>query len=147
MATPPAAQPSTKTLLKVLIGAAWIDGTVQPEERDYLRQIAEKQGLQNDPELKPLLYELVQVKPEQCYAWVEEYLSQEPDSQACNSLLEAISGLIYSDGSVEVEEAKLLNRIQEIEAACTVTKPTPQALLGSVQKLYRRWLGKLESLA
>lgn len=138
---------NTKTLLKVLIGAAWIDGTVQPEERKYLRQLAEKQGLQNDPELKPLLYELVQVKPEQCYAWIEDYLSNAPDSQACNELLEAISGLVYSDGSVEVEEAKLLNRIQEIEAACATTKPTPKALLGSVQKIYRDWLGKLESIA
>ena len=141
------AQSSTQALLKILIGAAWIDGTVQPEERKYLRQLAEEQGLANDPELKPLLYELIQVKPEQCYAWIEDYLSHAASPQACQELLEAISGLIYSDGSVEIEEAKLLNRIQEIEAACDMTKSMPKALLGSVQKMYRNWLGKLESLA
>ena len=29
-----------KQILKILIGAAWIDGVVQPEERNYLRRIA-----------------------------------------------------------------------------------------------------------
>ncbi len=139
-------QSRTKMLLKVLIGAAWIDGTIQVEERQYLRHLAEQQGLENDPELKPFLYELVSVKPEQCYAWIEEYLGSSPNSTACNDLLEAISALVYSDGSIEIEEARLLNHLQEIDAACSVEKPSPSAMLQSVQKIYRHWLDRLETL-
>lgn len=137
-----AVETRTKALLKILIGAAWIDGSIQVEERQYLRKLAKEQGLADDPELKPFLYELVQVKPDQCYAWVDEYLGK-PDAKRCSDLLEAISGLIYSDGNVEVEEAKLLNRIQEIEATCSIHQPSSKAILSSVQKLYRSWLKQM----
>ncbi len=137
----------TITLLKVLIGAAWIDGNVQPEERQYLRRLAEEQGLQNNAELRPLLYELVQVKPEQCYQWVEDYLAEEKNPEACHNLLEAISGLIYSDGTVEVEEARLLNRIQAIDSACGTGANSAQRILTAVRKLYQNWLARIESMA
>jgi uncharacterized tellurite resistance protein B-like protein len=137
-----AVETRTKTLLKILIGAAWIDGTIQVEERQYLRKLAQEQGLADDPELKPYLYELVQVKPGQCYQWIEEYLGR-PDAKRCSDLLEAISGLIYSDGTVEVEEAKLLNRIQAIEATCSLGNPSARAVLASIQSLYRNWLEQL----
>ena len=136
-----AVETRTKGLLKILIGAAWIDGSIQVEEREYLRKLAQEQGLADDPELKPLLYELVQVKPEQCYTWIDEYLGK-PNPERCSDLLEAISGLIYSDGTVEVEEAKLLNRIQEIEATCSL-EHNPSAILSSIQKLYHNWLEQL----
>ena len=45
-----------KNLVKILIGAAWIDGKIQPEERQYLREIAQAKGLASDPEIKPWLY-------------------------------------------------------------------------------------------
>ncbi len=137
-----AVETRTKVLLKILIGAAWIDGSIQIEERQYLRKLAQEQGLADDPELKPFLYELVQVKPAQCYQWIDEYLGK-PDAKRCSDLLEAISGLIYSDGNVEVEEAKLLNRIQEIEATCSISQPNTKAILSSIQGLYRNWLKQL----
>lgn len=140
-----AVETRTKILLKILIGAAWIDGTIQTEERQYLRHLAQEQGLADDPELKPYLYELVQVKPDQCNRWIAEYLGNRPSSERCSDLLEALSGLIYSDGTVEVEEAKLLNRVQEIEAACGVEPLSPSAILGSVQALYRNWLDRLSA--
>ncbi|MEO1185523.1 MAG: TerB family tellurite resistance protein, partial [Cyanobacteria bacterium J06636_27] len=58
--------PDVKQLLKVLIAAAWIDGRIQPEERQYLQQIAKEKDIAADPEIKPWLYELVPVKPDQC---------------------------------------------------------------------------------
>jgi uncharacterized tellurite resistance protein B-like protein len=133
----------TKSLLKILIGAAWIDGEIQQEERDYLRKKAQDQGLAEDPEIRPLLYELVQVQPELCYRWVEEYLGTHPSPEACQELLESLSGLIYSDGSVEIEEAKLLNRIQEINA--NNQDFSPNMILAVIQKLYQRWVGEKQS--
>lgn len=127
-----------KKLIKILIGAAWIDGKIQPEERQYLRKIAQAKGLATDPEIKPWLYELVPVQPKVCYAWVEEYLGDRPSQEECDHLIEAISGLIYSDGEVAIEEARLLTKIQELTKVYQSTPPVYTALLKQIQQLYRR---------
>ncbi|MBD2134785.1 TerB family tellurite resistance protein [Sphaerospermopsis sp. FACHB-1094] len=129
-----------KNLVKILIGAAWIDGRIQPEERQYLREIAQAKGLATDPEIKPWLYELVPVKPNQCYEWVREYLGDRPSLEECETLIEAISGLIYSDGEVAIEEAKLLTRLEELSKSDDSTQPIYNPLLKQIQKLYRRWV-------
>ncbi|MDB9373794.1 MULTISPECIES: TerB family tellurite resistance protein [Nostocales] len=129
-----------KNLVKILIGAAWIDGKIQPEERQYLREIAQAKGLATDPEIKPWLYELVPVRPQECYAWVEEYLGDRPSLEDCENLIEAISGLIYSDGEVAVEEARLLTKLQNLAKLNESTQPAYTGLLKQIQKLYRRWV-------
>jgi uncharacterized tellurite resistance protein B-like protein len=131
---------SVKNLVKILIGAAWIDGRIQPEERQYLREIAQAKGLATDPELKPWLYELVPVQPEECYEWVKEYLGDRPSVEDCENLIEAISGLIYSDGDVATEEARLLTTLQELAKVDDSTQPAHTVLLKQIQKLYRRWV-------
>jgi hypothetical protein len=129
-----------KNLVKILIGAAWIDGRIQPEERQYLREIAHVKGLANDPEIKPLLYELVPVKPDQCYKWVREYLGDRPTHEDYENLIEAISGLIYSDGDVAVEEARLLSQLEELSKSSELHPSVHTTLLKQIQKLYRRWV-------
>jgi uncharacterized tellurite resistance protein B-like protein len=131
---------NVKNLVKILIGAAWIDGRIQPEERQYLREIAQAKGLATDPEIKPWLYELVPVQPEECYQWVKEYLGDRPSVEDCENLIEAISGLIYSDGDVATEEAKLLTTLQELAKVDDSTQPAHTVLLKQIQKLYRRWV-------
>lgn len=129
-----------KNLVKILIGAAWIDGRIQPEERRYLREIAQAKGLSADVEIKPWLYELVPVQPQECYKWLQEYLGENPSHEDCESLIEAISGLIYSDGEVAVEEAKLLMKLQEINSSVDSHQPIHNTLLKKIQKLYHRWV-------
>ncbi len=131
---------NVKNLVKILIGAAWIDGKIQPEERQYLREIAHAKGLSQDPEIKPWLYELVPVKPNQCYEWVQEYLGDRPSLEECETLIEAISGLIYSDGEVAIEEAKLLTTLEELSKSNDSPQPMYTPLLKQIQKLYRRWV-------
>ncbi|BAZ07943.1 tellurite resistance TerB family protein [Calothrix sp. NIES-3974] len=126
-----------KNLVKILIGAAWIDGKIQPEERQYLREIANAKGIADDPDIKPWLYELVPVKPEECYLWVQEYLGDNPTPEECQNLVQAISGLIYSDGEVATEEAKLLNKLQSFAEA---DESQLNSILKQIQKLYRRWV-------
>jgi uncharacterized membrane protein YebE (DUF533 family) len=63
---------NTKQLLKILVGAAWIDGTIQPEEREYLHQMAKDKGFAEDPEIKSLLSEIKPIKPQECYRWLED---------------------------------------------------------------------------
>jgi uncharacterized tellurite resistance protein B-like protein len=131
---------NVKNLVKILIGAAWIDGRIQPEERQYLREIAQAKGLATDPEIKPWLYELVPVQPNECYTWVKEYLGDRPSSEDCEHLIEAISGLIYSDGEVAIEEARLLTKLQELTQMNESNHSAHTALLKKIQKLYRRWV-------
>jgi hypothetical protein len=131
---------NVKNLIKILIGAAWIDGRIQPEERQYLREIAQAKGLATDPEIKPWLYELIPVQPKECYQWVQDYLGDRPSLEDCENLIEAISGLIYSDGEVAIEEAKLLTTLEELSKSHESTAPAHTALLKQIQKLYRRWV-------
>ncbi|MDP5018346.1 TerB family tellurite resistance protein [Anabaena sp. UHCC 0187] len=129
-----------KKLVKILIGAAWIDGKIQPEERQYLREIAQVKGLANDPEIKPWLYELVPVRPKECYEWVKEYLGDRPTQEDYENLIEAISGLIYSDGDVATEEARLLCQLEELSKSSEANLSTHTTLLKQIRKLYRRWV-------
>ncbi|ABA24027.1 conserved hypothetical protein [Trichormus variabilis ATCC 29413] len=131
---------NVKNLVKILIGAAWIDGKIQPEERQYLREIAQAKGLASDPEIKPWLYELVAVKPNECYKWVKEYLGDRPSLEDCEHLIEAISGLIYSDGEVAIEEAKLLTKLQDLAKSNESNQAAHTVLLKQIQQLYRRWV-------
>lgn len=136
------AKSSVKQLIKILIGAAWIDGKVQPEERQYLQKVAQENGIAEDPEIKPLLYEIVAVQPDECYNWVQDYLGEHPSKDDYQSLFESLSALIYSDGDVATEEAKLLSRLQFLDPAAASHNLSDNAALKAIQKLYRRWIDR-----
>ncbi|MBE9174563.1 TerB family tellurite resistance protein [Synechocystis salina LEGE 06155] len=131
-----------KQLFKILIGAAWLDGVIQVEERQHLRRLAAEYELENDPELQALLSELKSVEAPQCYAWVNEYLGDYPSEQEYSELLEALSGLLYSDGDIQTQEAQLLASLQESDPSHGPTKSSLDKFLSKVQRLYRRALQK-----
>jgi uncharacterized tellurite resistance protein B-like protein len=136
------ANTSVKQLLRILIGAAWIDGKIQPEEREYLQRVAKEKGVAEDPEIQPLLYELVSVQPTKCYEWMQEYLGDRPSMEDYQGLIDSMSALIYSDGDVATEEAKLLNRLQLLDPATSSSKPGHHAVLKAIQKLYKEWIDR-----
>ncbi|MGQ9870090.1 tellurite resistance TerB family protein [Leptodesmis sp.] len=138
------ANPTVKNLIKILIGAAWIDGKIQPEEREYLHRIAKGKGVDQEPDIYPLLYELKGVSQAECYAWLKDYLGDRPTSEACQQLLEAISALIYSDGCVDSEEAKLLQTLQMIDPANKNPEQASNTMITAIRNLYQRWVSKLE---
>jgi hypothetical protein len=135
---------SVQNLLKILIGAAWIDGKVQLEEQTYLSQVAQAKGVADDPEIYPLLHGLRKIDPSQCDQILRDYLGDRPTHLDCQELLEAISGLIYSDGDVGTEEAKLLTKIQQIELNCDGPGPCANNLPDLIQRLYQRWVAVLD---
>ncbi len=128
----------TKQLLKILIGAAWIDGTIQPEERTYLHRMAREKDLGEDPEIKSLFAEAKPVKADQCYQWLEEYLGSRPSDEDYQALMEAISTLVYSDNIIDTQEAELLNRLQMLDPANESAKSVFNQVLKAIQKLYRK---------
>lgn len=136
--------PDVKTLIKILIGTAWIDGKIQPEEREYLHRIAKEKGVAEDPEIQPFLYEFRPVKPTECYEWVRQYLGDRPTSEDCQQLLENISGLIYSDGTVDSEEAKLLTTLQNLDPGSDNGEQASNSVIKAIRKLYQQWVAKLE---
>jgi hypothetical protein len=125
-------------LLKILIGAAWIDGIIQVEERDYLKQMAQSHGLSEDKDIKVLLSELKPVQPSQCYQWLEEYLGDNPTINDYQELLETLSALVYSDGDVQMQEAQLLTKLQLLDPAQDSSKSAFDKVLKIIQKTYRK---------
>jgi hypothetical protein len=71
---------------------------------------------------------------------VREYLGDRPSLEQCQDLIESISGLIYSDGEVATEEAKLLTKIQDLTKNLDYNQTIYTSLLRKIQKLYRRWV-------
>ena len=127
-----------KQILKILIGAAWIDGIIQPEERIYLRRIAVDFKLADDPEIKPLLSELRPIQAVECYQWLEEYFGNNPSEEDYEQLLEIISGLVYVDGYVDVREAKLIETIQSCDPHNLECRNSIlDKILRKIQRLYR----------
>ena len=131
---------SMNNLVKILIGVAWLDGKIQPEERRYIHQLAEEKGVTADPEIQLLLNESRAVQPTECYEWVSQYLGESPTSTDCHNLLEAVSGLVYSDDEVEVEEANLLTRLESLNPTNGSPELGHNAVIKEIKKLYRRWV-------
>jgi hypothetical protein len=123
----------SRLLMKILIGVAWLDGAIQPEERQYLAKVAQSHQLDHDMEVEPLLTGTLTVTAVECEQWIQEYLGDRSIHDD-DGLIEAISGLIYSDGDVAIAEAKLLVNIQSVPAAV-------QPLASKIQQLYKKALG------
>jgi uncharacterized tellurite resistance protein B-like protein len=128
----------TQQLIKILMGVAWIDGVIQTEEREYLRRIARAYQVENDPELKPFLSELKPIQAEECYRLLTDYLGENHREEDYQELLEALSGLIYSDGDVPIQEARFLTKLQELDPIYGQSKSPLDKLLEKIQKLYRK---------
>jgi hypothetical protein len=123
----------SRLLMKILIGVAWLDGAIQPEERQYLAKVAQTHQLDFDPEIESLLAGRISLAAADCEHWIQEYLGDRSIHDD-DGLIEAISGLIYSDGDVAVDEAKLLVNIQSQPS-------TSPPLVSKIQQLYKKALG------
>jgi uncharacterized tellurite resistance protein B-like protein len=108
---------NARKLLKILIGVAWIDGQVQDDERTHILQIAQEQGLADDPAINDLLANMgdVAVELTDCQRWIQDYLGDLPSAENYQQLLEALSNIVYSDNDVATAEAQLLTNYQRLD--------------------------------
>jgi uncharacterized tellurite resistance protein B-like protein len=104
-------------LLKILIGVAWIDGQVQDDERSRILQVAQEQGLAEDPVINDLINHLGDsaVQLADCQQWIHDYLGDRPSAENYQQLLEALSSIVYSDNDVATAEAQLLMNYQQLD--------------------------------
>ena len=133
-----ASNTSKKELVKILVGAAWIDGEIQAEELEYLQRIVTENDLTEEPEVQSLLSTDKPIPANKCYLWLENYLGNNPTEEDYQNLLSAISALVYSDGYIDTEEAKLLTQIQNLDLNKSSTQSTFEQVLKAIQKFYRR---------
>jgi hypothetical protein len=128
-----------RSLMKILIGVAWLDGEIQPQERQYLAKVAQSHQLDVDPEVEKLLTGTRKVSITECEQWIKDYLGDRSIHDD-DGLIEAISGLIYSDGDVATAEAQLLVNIQSQSSS---PPPNRQPLTTKIRQLYHNWLKKI----
>lgn len=125
-----------RLLMKILIGVAWLDGEIQPQERQYLSKVAQTHHIDRHIEIEPLLTGTNKVTAAECEQLIQDYLGSKSIYDD-DFLIEAISGLIYSDGDVAVSEATLLTRIQSVP---TPAQPDRPSLMTKLRQLYQNWL-------
>jgi Tellurite resistance protein TerB len=135
------AESQHRLLMKILIGVAWLDGELQPAEREHLAKVAHNPPLPDDrdPELESLLAGTTRVTLTDCERWIQEYLG-DTSIYDDDRLIEAISSVIYSDGDVALSEAKLLTNIQSTP---TLDRAKPQSSIAKIRHLYQNWLQKI----
>jgi uncharacterized tellurite resistance protein B-like protein len=133
-----------KQLLEILVAAAWIDGEFQPEEQQYLSRIAQEQQLNEDVEIQELLSNTRPISSAKCYQLLKNYLGDRPTLEDYNDLLSAISTLVYSDGDIATEEAKLLTQLQELDPNNSASNSTLDKILSRIQKLYKKGLASVD---
>ena len=134
---------NNKQLFQILVAAAWIDGEVQPQEKEYLHKIATEQGFLEEQDIQELLSIKYPIPPAQCYQLLENYLGSNYSVEDYENLLSAISSLVYSDGDIATEEAQLLTQLQELDPNNLSSNSTLDKLLSQIQKLYKRGLASL----
>lgn len=131
-------QDSTIQLFKIIVGVAWIDGRVQPEEQGYLTRLAQNRGIGSHPAIYPLLNNLKKVTKDECYQWISDYLGTNPQPEKLNHLIEEISGLIYSDGEMDSAEAEVLTNIQNMTASAELPQSLNAKIIEKIQSYYQK---------
>ncbi|MDX2273774.1 MAG: hypothetical protein NW237_17735 [Cyanobacteriota bacterium] len=128
------------TTLKVVLGAAWADGRLQPEEIPSLREVIMDLGLQDHPEIRQWIQ--TPVSPSDYRRSFQEYLNCHPTVAEREYLLKVVTRLIYADDEVSVEEAYILDGLRTM-----VEQVQPDAAGGipfaEFQALFGRLIGVL----
>ena len=92
--------------LKILIGSAWADGVLEPEEQKILTAALQRYGETYDRELKHLLEQPVSLQ--QTERWISQYLADATETER-QALLGAIGRVLFADREVTDEEHMLLD--------------------------------------
>ncbi len=136
------AKNNSQNLLEILVAVAWIDGEIQPEEKKFLESIAREQGISSEIELKDLITNYADASSGTCYQLLEKYLGDNPNKADYESLLTAVSKLIYSDNNIATEEALILTQIQNLDPNNLKNHSTFDKTISIIQKLYQVGLSK-----
>jgi hypothetical protein len=129
-----------RLLIKILIGVAWLDGKIQPEERRFLARVIQAHQLDGDTDLESMLDGKIATTQAECESWIQEYLGDRSIYDD-DRLIEAISAIVYMDGDIANIEAKLL---VDLQSPPTTVAPTEKSTsIAKLRQLYRNWVNKI----
>lgn len=97
--------------LKVLLGAAWADGSLQPEELPILKRAVQQLGLKDYPQLRQLIQ--TPMSGEDYRQAFREYLAFYPSQEERQTLLELVRELVYVDDQISPEESTILEQLRQ----------------------------------
>ncbi len=127
--------------LKVLIGAAWADGQIQPEEFPALKQAIVELDLVDHPEIRAWIRS--PSSPEDYRRCLSDYLALHPTQAERHELLSLVTKVIYSDDEVSVEEAYILDEMRTLLSDLEGEDSMPR--LGEFQALFSRLFHRLKA--
>ena len=126
-------------IMKVLLAAAWADGTLQLEELPALKQAITDLGLAESEEIQGLVQQ--PISPPLYRQFFQDYLKLHPSEAERQYLLKWVTQVIYADDQVSVEEAYILDELREILRTSDPGED-PQLRLGEFQALFSRLLAR-----
>lgn len=136
------AKNNSQELLEILVAIAWIDGEIQPEEREFLAQIVAEQNIASTGKLQDLIANYQGASLAKCYQLLEKYLGDNPNPTDYENLVTAVSKLIYSDDNIATEEALILTQIQNLNPENLKSNSAIDKTISIIQKLYQVGLSK-----
>ena len=131
-------------MLKIIIGAAWVDGHLEQAEIEYLQTLLKHYQLTHDPELMALLEKSVPLQ--QTEIWIVEYLADTTETER-QRLLAAIGKLLIIDDTVLPVEHDLLDDYYALMAEIPAQPEETPTLVATVGKFVRQAINSLRNLS
>ena len=128
-------------IMKVILAAAWADGSLQPEEIPALKQAITDLGLAELEEIKILVQ--TPISPSVYRHFFQDYLKLHPTDEERHYLLDLVTQVIYADDQVSVEEAYILEELRELLRSSG--EEDHPLRLGEFQALFSRLLARSPS--
>ena len=131
-------------MLKIIIGAAWVDGHLEQAEVEYLQTLLKRYQLTHDPELMALLEKSVPLQ--QTEIWIVEYLADTTETER-QRLLAAIGKLLIIDDTVLPVEHDLLDDYYALMAEIPAQPEETPTLVATIGKFVRQTINSLRNLS
>ncbi|MGF1486439.1 MAG: TerB family tellurite resistance protein [Prochloraceae cyanobacterium] len=131
-----------KLLLKIVIGAAWIDRHLAPEEIEYLEKLLAQYHLHLNSELQKLLKQ--PITPQQTENWIVEYLEDTTQEERMR-LLSAIANMCMADEKVSEIEHQLLDEYYELMARIPPHPEHTPTLVETVSRFVKKMINSVRT--
>jgi len=127
--------------LKVILGAAWADGTLHPEELPIVKTAVQQLGLSTYPGLRQIIQ--TPMSGEDYQHAFQEFLGFYPTLAERQTLLNVVAELIYVDDQVSPEESTILDQLRHALEGLELENENLN--LSQFQSLFSRFLGAISS--
>lgn len=137
-------QQQHRLILQILMGSAWADQHLEPQEMRYLQALLDRYHLSHDSELQSLLE--APVSPQQTERWIVAYLKN-ADEEERMILLAKIGKVLIADDNVSDSEHDLLDRYYDLMARTPHNAEAIPKLVNTLGRFVRDSIKTISELA